>query len=175
MVDVQRELGLINKHIRYHHAQAGETVHWYELKPFNSVGGSTYDDVYDEGNLTGAGRKYRAAVVLPTIYVEEVEDESRAIEEGRQPTQNLRLTMLFADLVEAGIEKPEEYRPHLNDMFMYDSRYYNVYRYKARGRLRDEVIVTVEGVEVYLSQDMVLDVPPAYSPSVTLPWPATLP
>jgi hypothetical protein len=145
------------------------------LIPFDEVGGSTYDDVYDEGNFTGAGRKYRDAVALPTIYVEEVEDESRAIEEGRQPTQNMRITMLFKDLVDAGIEDPEEYRPHLNDMFMYDNRYYNVYRYKARGRLRNEVIVAVEGVEVYLDQELVLDLPPVYSPDVDLPWPATLP
>jgi hypothetical protein len=174
-MDVQRELSLINKHIRHHHTEAGETIYWYEQLPFDVAGGSTYDDVYDEGNFTGAGRKYKPAVLLPTIYVEEIEDESRAIEEGRQPTQNMRITMLFRDLVEAGIEDPEEYRPHLNDMFMYDNRYYNVYRYKARGRLREEVIVAVEGVEVYVEQELVLDLPPVYSPDVDLPWPATLP
>lgn len=174
-MDVQRELGLITKHIRYHHTQAGETVFWYQLIPFGETGGSTYDDVYDEGDTTGGGRKYRTAIVIPTVYVEEIEDEARAIEEGRQPTQNLRLTLLFRDLVEAGIENPEEYRPHLNDMFMFDNRYYNVYRYKARGRLREEVIVTVEGVEVFIGQEMVRDLPPTYYPSVTLPWPATLP
>jgi len=175
MVDVQRELNLINKHIRHHHTQAGEVVHWYEWLPFDEAGGSTYDDVYDEGNFTGAGRKYKPAVVVPTIYIEEIEDESRAIEEGRQPTQNVRLTILFKDMLEAGIDDPEEYRPHLNDMFLYDNRYYSVYKYKARGRLREEVIVAVEGVEVYVDQEYVLDLPPVYSPDTNLPWPDTLP
>jgi hypothetical protein len=149
-------------------------VLWYQLVPF-SPGGSTYDDVYDEGNLTGAGRRYLPPLVLPTLYVEEVEDEARAIEEGRQPTQNVKLTMLYRDLVDAGMLNPEEYKPHLNDMFRYDGRYYNVYKYKARGRLREEVIVAVEGVEVYLGQEFVLDVAPTYTPSETLPWPTSLP
>lgn len=174
-MNVNTELSLINKHIRHHHDVAGGSVLWYEMIPFDEAGGSTYDDVYDEGDMTGNGRKYRAPVEIPTIYIEEVEDESRAIEEGRQPTQNVRMVILFKDMVDAGIFNPAEYRPRLNDVFRYDARYYAIYRYKARGRLREEVVVAVEGVEVYLDQEFVLDAAPAYTPDENLPWPTFLP
>lgn len=175
MVGVNTELSLINKHVRFHNSIAGETIIWYELLAFGTIGGSTYDDVYDEGDFGTNGRKYATGVPVPVIYVEEIEDEARAIEDGRQPTQKLSLTILFQDMEDAGIKFPEEYRPHLNDMFRYDGRYYNVYRYKARGRLRNEVIIAVEGVETFLEQEQVMDTPPTYAPSSSLPWPATFP
>lgn len=173
-MEVSRELDLINKHIRHHHETAGESVVWFEFLSLAS-GGSTYDDIYDEGDTTGNGRNYAPGIEIPTVYVEEIEDENRAIEEGRQPTQNVKLTIAIKDMIEAGVTSPHEYQPHLNDMFLYDGRYFSVYRYQARGRLRNEVLVAVEGVETYAEQEFVYDVAPNYSPSTTLPWPTTLP
>jgi hypothetical protein len=57
-------------------------------------------------------------------------------------------------------------------MFMYDERYYDVYRYTARGHLHDEVLIAVEGVEVYPEQELKWDTAPVASTSD--PWPDTL-
>ena len=101
-MDTRRELGLINKHVRQRNQQAGEHVIWYEFKKLGS-GGSTYDDVYDEGAPGVGGKSYDRGLVIPTIYVEEVEDDFRAIDDGRLPTQNLRATVLFKDMEAAGV------------------------------------------------------------------------
>jgi hypothetical protein len=178
-MDPRRELGLINKHVRRRNREAGEHVVWYEFKKL-STGGSLYDDVYDEGAPGIGGKAYAKGVNVPTIYVEEVEDSYRAIAEGRQPTQLVRLTILFKDLVSAGIEDAREYRDHLNDVFEYDSRFYKIQDYKVRGRLhRDspsgEAIAVVAGYEVFLDQEMPFSNGPRNPEVYDLPWPSTFP
>lgn len=178
-MDTRRELGLINKHIRQRNRDAGEYVVWYQFNPLDT-GGSTYDDVYDEGAPGIGGKTYDRGIVVPTIYVEEVEDSYRAIDDGRQPTQNIRLTVLFKDLVSVGIEDPREYRPHLNDVFEYDSRFYKIQDYRVRGRLHrfnpsGEAIVVVAGYEVFIDQEMPFSFGPRNPDIQDLPWPNTFP
>jgi hypothetical protein len=177
-MDTRRELSLINKHIRQRNRDAGEYVVWYQFQPLNQ--GSDYDDVYDEGALGSGGKSYVRGITVPTIYVEEVEDSYRAIDDGRQPTQNIRLTILFKDLVSVGIEDPREYKDHLNDVFEYDSRFYKIQDYRVRGRLHranptGEAIVTVAGYEVFLDQEMPFSTTPRNPQVHALPWPTTFP
>lgn len=177
MVDVRKELSLINKHIRQHHRDSsGESVMWYEFLPLaaSASAGSFYDDVYDEGAPGVGGRSYRPGVPIRTVYVEEVEDMFTLQEDGRQPTQNLYVVMLFDDVRRAGLDNPREYQPHLNDLFSYDSRFYKVTEYSVRGRLEDEVLLRVRGFEVYLDQEFIYDNPPT-GVVQDLPWPNTLP
>lgn len=178
MVDVRKELSLIDKHIRQRNREAGESIMWFEFVPFGgaaSAGWSLYDDIYDQGARGEGGRTYAAGIVLPTIYIEEFEDEANANEEGRQPVQNLRVVMLYKDVADAGLVNPWEYKEHLNDIFFYDARYYKVYTYMARGRLEREVIVTVEGFEVNLDQEFMFDPGPSRPTTTDLPWPVTFP
>jgi hypothetical protein len=178
MVDVRKELSLINKHVRQHHRDSsGESVIWYEFEPLggSASAGSLYDDVYDEGVLGEGGRRYRPGVPIRTIYVEEIEDRFTLQEDGRQPTQNIYVVMLFDDVRRAGLSNPREYKPHLNDLFNYDGRFYKVTEYVVRGRLEDEVILKVQGFEVYIDQEFNLDVPPDQPTVQDLPWPSTLP
>lgn len=177
-MDVRRELDLINKHFRFHHKTAGETVVWYEFIPLGSTASvaSVYDDIYDEGAPTApAGRKYKPGVVLPVLLANENEDQKRSIPEGRQVIQTMEIFISIKDMREAGITAPYEYRPRLNDMFLYDGRYYSVHSYRVRGRLRDDVFVLVSGYEIYIDQEMPFDPGPTNVGIDNFPWPTQLP
>lgn len=176
-MDYRREASLIRKHYRNFQKDHGETVVWYEFVPFgadNAVD-SVYDDVYDEGAPGIAGRRYRPGVVIPVLKVEEQEDQKRAIPEGRQPVELTSLTLSVEDMRVAGISEAFEYRRHLNDMFLYDGRYFSIHNYRVRGRLKDDVLVMVEGVEVYINQEMPFDTGPSPLGIKDFPWPSALP
>ena len=173
-MDVRRELAHIRKHYRQYHQTTGETVVWFEYEPFASAAsaGSTYDDVYDEGGSGPTGRK--DGVTVPVLMITESEDTKRSIPEGRQPVQIVNLVASIEDFRQAGISDPYEYRHHLNDMFLYDGRYMSVMSYKVRGRARDDVLIVVEGLEIYVSQEMPFDTGPAPLTTQNLPWPSRL-
>lgn len=178
MVDVRKELSLINKHVRQHHRDtSAESIIWYEFIPFGAAAsaGSFYDDVYDEGSIGEGGRTYRPGVPITTVYVEEVEDMFTLQEDGRQPTQNLYVVLLFDDVRRAGLANPREYKPHLNDLFTYDGRWFKVNDYTVRGRLEDEVVLRVRGYEVYPDQEFMYDTLPMPVTTQELPWPNILP
>lgn len=175
MTDVRRELALINKHVHQHNRESGEYIVWFEFKDVGSDGGTVYDDVYDMGVEGIGGRSYEDGVVIPTIYVEELEDQAFADQDARQPMQNLRVTILYEDMYRAGVSEPHEYRPHLNDMFSYQARFYKVHTYQARGRLGSEVIVSVNGFEVYVDQEFAFDEAPGTAEANNLPWPTSFP
>lgn len=176
-MDARVELSLINKHIRQHNREAGEYVVWYEFVPLGNSAASTslYDDVYDEGAPADGGRAYAQGLVIPTVYVEEIEDRFTAQEEGRQPTQNLAFTLLYKDIELSGLSNPEEYNAHLNDVIYYAGRYYKIHEYKVRGRLPTPVVVGVVGYEVFLDQEFVWDPGPGSPIMLDLPWPTTFP
>jgi hypothetical protein len=175
-MDVRRELAHIRKHYRTYHREVGETITWFEYQPFaaSASAGSTYDDVYDEGGYGVSGRKYKAGVVVPVLMVTEAEDTKRAIPEGRQPVQIVNLVASVEDFRVAGITDPFEYKHHLNDVFLYDGRYMSVMSYKVRGRARDDVLIVVEGLEIYVSQEMPFDTGPSAFSIQNLPWPSRL-
>lgn len=174
MVELRRELSLINKHLGRHERTAGESVVWYEFLPLDA--GSTFSDLYDESPEGPLGLAYKPGVVIPTIYVEEVEDNNRAIEEGRQPTQNINFLTRAEDMIKAGVTEAWEYQQRMKDLFFYDGRYYMVVDYKVRGRLRNDVVIAVDGKELYIDQEMPNDVFSAAAPFVQdYPWPDTFP
>ena len=169
-VDLTREFVRIDEEIHRRVDIIGEVVAWFEFKNLGS--GSTYDDIYDEGPVGAEGLSYEDPIFIPTIYAEEVEDESRAMEEGRQPTQNLKLTIRLSDAIHAGMKDATgEYEEHLNDIFWYDGRYYQVYKYRARGRMEgNEVLLVIEGVETFLDQELINSNTPNYVEAEP-PWP----
>lgn len=175
-MDARRELNLIRKQYRRHHQAVGESVVWFEFQPFANApsAGSTYDDVYDEGGYGGRGRKYKSGIVVPVLMVTESEDTKRAIPEGRQPVQLVNLVASIEDFRVSGITEPYEYRRHLNDIFLYDGRYMSVQSYRVRGRARDDVLVVVEGIELYINEEFAFDTGPTALGTQNLPWPSTL-
>lgn len=176
-MDLRRELSHIRKHYRKYHEDAGESVVWFEFAPLgtNTSTNSVYDDVYDEGVPGVGGRKYSNGVIVPVLMITEAEDQKRSIPEGRQPVQLANFVASIEDFRDAGVSSPYEYKNHLNDMFLYDGRYFSVVSYRVRGRARDDVIVVVEGIEVFINQEMPFDPGPAPLGVSNLPWPSTLP
>jgi len=175
-MDVRRELGILNKHFRHHHEVAGETIVWYEFQPLGSASvNSIYDDIYDEGVSGAGGRQYKSGVVIPVLLASENEDQRRAIPEGRLPLQTMNVFASIRDMSDAGIYAPWEYKHHLNDIFVYDGRYYSVYDYRVRGRLRGDVFALIAGQEILIDQEFVNDPGPEVLRIDNYPWPATLP
>lgn len=175
-MDVRRELDLINKHFRRHHKVANETVVWYEFITLGSASvNSLYDDVYDEGIRGTGGKSYKTGIVIPVMLGSENEDQKRAIPEARQPVQTMDIFVSIRDMRDAGISTPYEYRNHLNDMFLYDGRYYSVYDYKVRGRLKDDIFVLISGQETFIDQELLNDPGPGPLGLDNFPWPAGLP
>lgn len=175
-MDVRRELANIRKHYRQYHSNVGETITWFEFEPLANAAsaGSLYDDVYDEGTPGTGGRQYKPGVVVPVLMITESEDTKRAIPEGRQPVQIVNLVASMQDFRDAGIEHPYEYKDHLNDMFLYDGRYMSVMSYRVRGRAKDDVLIVVEGLEIYINQEMAYDIGPDPLSIQNLPWPSTI-
>jgi hypothetical protein len=176
-MDLRREVSQIRRHYREYTRNYGETVVWFEYIPQTTPAsaGSIYDDVYDEGIVGASGRKYKAGVTIPTLQISEQEDQKRAIPEGRQPVELTNFVASIEDFRNAGVSDPFEYQRHLNDMFLYDGRYFSIATYRVRGRLRDDVMVVVEGIEVYVDQEMPFDPGPAAMSIQNLPWPTALP
>lgn len=176
-MDLRRELSHIRKHYRKYHDDAGESVVWFEFTKLgtNTSTQSVYDDVYDEGVPGAGGRRYSNGVIIPVLMITEAEDQKRAIPEGRQPVQLANFVASIQDFRDAGVSEPYEYKNHVNDMFLYDGRYFSVVSYRVRGRARDDVIVVVEGIEVYINQEMPFDPGPPSLGVSNLPWPSTLP
>jgi len=176
-MEVRRELAAIRKHYREYQQKTSEYIVWFEFNPLgtNINTQSVYDDVYDEGVVGTGGRKYKTGVTIPVLMVTESEDTKRAIPEGRQPVQVTNVVGSIQDFRDAGIEAPYEYQQHLNDMFFYDGRYYSVASYKVRGRAQDDVLVVVEGIEIYLNQELLFDPGPGSMTVQNLPWPSSLP
>jgi len=175
-MDVRRELNNIRKHYREYHRDYGESIVWFEYLARTSPAsaGSIYDDVYDEGTEGASGRRYRDGIVLPVLMIAENEDQRRAIPEGRQTVQLTNFVASLDDWRRAGVTDPYEYRHHLNDMFLYDGRYFNIATYRVRGRARDDVLIVVEGYETYVSEEMPNDPGPGSLGITNLPWPSTI-
>jgi hypothetical protein len=175
-MDLRRELAQIRKHYRRYHQVHGESVVWYEFVPFGSdpEKDSVYDDVYDEGRAGTGGRRYRSGLVVPVLMVTETEDQKRAIPEGRQPVQVTNFVCSVEDLRDAGLNEPWEYKRHLNDLFTYDGRYFSITSYRVRGRGKDDVLIVVEGIEIYVGQEFPFDPGPSSLGVTDFPWPSTL-
>lgn len=175
-MDVRRELAHINKHFKRFRDVSELSIVWYEFIPLGSASvNSVYDDVYDEGIRSTGGKSYKPGVALPVLLASETEDERRAIPDGRQPTQTVQLFASMKDMKDAGIDQPWEYRFHLNDIFVYDGRYYNVYSYRVRGVIKDEVFVLISGYETFVDEELVNDPGPETLGVDLYPWPSALP
>ena len=177
MTNVRREADHIWDTYRRYHRETGESLVWYELQPFGSTAAtdSLYDDVYDEGLSSTGGLRYQTGIVLPVIQIQETEDTKRAQADGRLVVQTAIGVLSVKDMRDAGVSDVTEYRKHLNDMFFYDGRYYSISSYRVRGRGRDDVIITFEGIEKYLDQEFAFDPGPTAVATNTYAWPAAFP
>lgn len=170
MIDVGRELGLINKHVRRRNREAGEFVMWYQ---YDIASASQFDDIYDEGAPGALGRRYADPIKVPTIYVAENEDLMVLREDARKPTQTTQFTILVQDAIASGVVEPGRYEQHLNDVLGYDNKLYKLYDYHVRGRLKGEVVIGIVGYEVFMDEEFLYD--PSINTSTNDLWPSIFP
>ena len=80
-VDMRREHAYQQRMMRDLQGHIGETVLWFRF----DVSGSQYHDVYDEGN-----KQYLPPLLIPFIWLDQVEDPKQYTDVGRRPTMRLR-------------------------------------------------------------------------------------
>lgn len=151
-MDLRREAKFFNRTVRRYQSTIGEAVVWYQYDIT-----SAYHPVYNEG----PDRKWLAPIVVPVMHVVEIEDSERDTPEGRQPTQRISFDLLAQTAQQVGFVDPRSSAPHLNDIVAYDGRYYELRVYQDQGRMRQDLIVHVEGVEVFLSEEYNFDTFPS--------------
>jgi hypothetical protein len=142
---------------------------------------STYDRVYDEAN-----RAYQTGIALPVLWIDQQEDPESYSAEGRRPTQRLRFAASARSINNVGIDATEAHggrlwdeRPfgkpwwndRLNDLVYYDGRFYEVSDFQIRGRIRQDVIIGVAGIETQPMDESIFDLfpvdaQPIYDPFV---------
>ena len=165
-MDTRREVREIWKHFGRFESDMGESLLYYAFDAEDSE----YDRVYDEGY-----RKYRPAMKIPILWVDQSEAPEDYAPEGRRPTQRLRCAVSAIKLWEAGISVTESHGNRLqdtspseiwrfdrnHDILFYDGRYYEVASYNIRGRANGEdVIIGITGIETFPADDMFMDYAP---------------
>jgi hypothetical protein len=152
MTSMRQELANLNKHYRRYSERNGEGVLWYEFAGQKS----SADDVFDEG-----GRKYEPAIGMQCLWVTETEDPEVDSREGRRPTSTIRGAFSVQVARQSGLSDPIEYTRHLNDILLYNRKFFSIGSYEIQGRVhRQDVIIGFTGIQIYPDEDMVYDLLP---------------
>lgn len=166
MIDTRREALHIQKEFQRYHQKVGESVVWFMFDTTNS----SYNTVYDEG-----GRKYWPGILVPILWVDQIEPPEQVLPEGRRPVFALRFAVAARTMYETGIGVHEStghrvwdpglikstwFNDRVNDVLYYDGRYFEVSNFQIRGRIREDVIVGVSCTEVYPEDERTFDFPP---------------
>jgi hypothetical protein len=148
-MDARRELQHIYRHADRLLDHIGESVVWYEYDP----DASTIDDVYD----SGPARVYKTPFRVPVLFIDQQEWQERMTPEGKKPVQSAHFSLTMKQATEAGISRPSESPPHLNDFVFYDGRYYEIIDYQIRARSLGDVVIGVQCIETFPHEERVFD------------------
>jgi hypothetical protein len=156
----------IDREFSRYHQKMGESVVWF---PFDTVS-SHYYGTYDEG-----GRAYLPGILVPILWVDQIEAPEQYTSEGRRPVQGLRFAISAKAVYEVGLSDREAHGHRVwdaglinnswfddrsNDICYYNGRYYEVSNYQIRGRLREDVIIGITCTETYPEDEYTFDFPP---------------
>lgn len=157
-MDLAHELDHINeKGYGWFQENLGEAVIWFEYDAVNSE----YDNVYDEPSLTET-RVWRPGIIVPALWVNELEDTQRSDGDAKRIISSLRLAVPVKTFREVGLSSPLDTRRHLNDLIVYRRNYWTVAQYTPRGRMRDSAIVGISAAQVN-TDDMPFDTLPSFA------------
>jgi hypothetical protein len=166
VLDTRREAAKIDREFSRYHQKMGESVVWF---PFDTVS-SHYYGTYDEG-----GRAYLPGILVPILWVDQIEAPEQYTSEGRRPVQGLRFAISAKAVYEVGLSDREAHGHRVwdaglinnswfddrsNDICYYNGRYYEVSNYQIRGRLREDVIIGITATETYPEDEYTFDFPP---------------
>ena len=166
MIDTRREALHIMEEFGRYQEKVGEAVVWFM---FNTLT-SSYNNVYDEG-----GRRYLPGILVPILWVDQIEPPEQYLPEGRRPVNTLRFAVAARVMYEVGIGDKEAtghrtwdsgliggkwFNDRVNDLLYYDGRYYEVMNFQIRGRIREDVIIGISCTETYIEDEHTFDFPP---------------
>lgn len=168
MIDMRRETHHIWREMGRMQNTIGEAIVWFLFDTTTS-----HDRVYDEG-----GRDYLPGVLVPVLWIDQIEDVERYAAEGRRPTMRLRTAAsahaiyeTIGKNVEAHGGRVWDTRPvtnkpwfddRLNDVLFYDGRFYEVSNYQIRGRAQEsDVVIGISGIETDGVDERLWDLFPA--------------
>lgn len=153
-IDMRREAAHIFKQMDRMQSVVGEAIVWFLFDLTSS-----YDRVYDEGNLN-----YHKGVLVPVLWIDQVEDVVNAAPEGRRPTVRLRTAMSARAIYETIGKNTEAHGGRTwdvkpanknwwddrgNDVLWYDGRFWQVSNFQIRGRAKElDVVIGVSAIEV---------------------------
>lgn len=144
-MDLRREIRWIDRQHAWHHRNFGETVMWYAY----DRDASTYHELPgNEGT-----RRYKQGVPVPVFAASQVEGEQTQTEGGNLPLQFLHLTISYKALSRTGIMSPTHAEGHLYDIVYYDGNYFDIRRVHLLGRLRRDLIIAIDAVQIFPSQE----------------------
>jgi hypothetical protein len=172
MLDTRREALHIEREFNRYHQKIGESVVWFRF----DTQASEYSALYDEG-----GRAYQSGILVPLLWVDQIEAPEQYTPEGRRPYQSLRFAVSAKAMYEVGIGDREAHGhrvwdagvikdtwldDRLNDICYYNGRYYEIMNFQIRGRIREDVIIGVTCTEIYVEDERVFDFPSGVSPPI---------
>jgi hypothetical protein len=164
VIDTRREALHIEREYTRYHQKVGESVVWYRFDTVNSQ----YSSVYDEG-----GRSYLPGILVPILWVDQIESPEQYMPEGRRPVQTIRFAVSAKAMYEVGIGDREAHGHRVwdeglvnntwfddrsNDICYYNGRYYEISNFQIRGRIREDVVIGLTGTEVYIEDERIFDV-----------------
>jgi hypothetical protein len=170
VIDSRREAAHIEKEFGRYQAKVGESVVWFAFDVHNSQ----YAGTYDEG-----GRRYLPGVLVPVLWIDEIEAPEQYVPEGKRPVQGLRFAVSARAIYEIGLPGTEShghqawdpgmvngvwFDSRTNDLCYYNGRYYEVSNFQSRGHVREDVIVGVTCTETYPEDEFAFDYPPGGLP-----------
>lgn len=169
-MDLAHERAHIRKVYGQYQNSMGEAVVWWEYDAVDSA----YDPVYDEDAMDGA-RSWKTGLLVPAMWVNEIEGAKTQSLDGRQVRPELRLAISVETMRQVGISSPNLADRHLNDLIGYRGTYWKVTGYQIRGRLRDNLIVGVTAVKVFISDEWPNADPPTFPGFPTTDMPKGFP
>ncbi len=176
MADMRQELSHIDRTVEREHDRRGDSVTWFEfINPGGDWETPVYDAVFDYGARGSGGFTYQTGKLVPVLWVIETEDQRTERPEGRTTFQSIAFTVNYRHLMRAGLSQPWESTVHLRDVVYHDGRYYKLFEYSVKGRLQDDVAVSVRGTEIYIDQEMPFDPGPAAPGTTDWRFPPTFP
>jgi len=166
VIDTRREARHIAEEFQRYQQKVGESVVWYRF----DTQASGYNNVYDEG-----GRQYLSGLMVPILWVDQVEPPEQYLPEGRRAVHTVRFAVSARQMYESGLSITEAtghrswdaglikgtwFDDRTNDILYYDGRYYEVMNYQIRGRIREDVIIGISCTETYPEDERMFDTLP---------------
>lgn len=151
-MDLGRERDRIQRGFEWYQNNLGEALAWFEF----DAAASQFHHVYDEPT-EGAATKWRPPIIVPVLWVNELEPPRENTPDGVLLTPSLRFAVPAQTLTDCGVSSPMDFRRHLHDLVVYRRSFWSITSYNLHGRLRAPEIIGVTAARRNVDDDMPFD------------------